>query len=1605
MTARAPKQWTLTKNETITSFENWRQNLVYILSLDSNFAPFLAEGCTWERKTSNNPTRGLHNDGEDTPEGTRRTAAQKNLHLDLMLGQIANYCAVISRNSITKNSISVQDIWQKIRQHYGFRSTGANFLNLVDIKLQADERPEDLFQRLMAFVEDNLLTAQGGIVHHGHPIDADEDLSPTLENMIVIIWLQLIHPGLPQLVKQRYGTELRNQSIASLKPEISLALSSLLEELQSIEDTKVLRSVSFAPGYRRTGSKSHVNKSCILCKTAGRPAHNSHALRDCRYLPESERRQLYGRSRLVQDGPDELPIFNDNFLDDNTDPDPLPDRSTINRVDVIQSPYLNTFSDHHPVRITLDTGATTNMVRASFAHAIQLPVTPASQKARQADGITPLDVIGEVHCQLTRDDHKFQLDALVVRQLDVDVLAGNPFLVANDIATRPAKRQIIIQGENIVQYGPQPGSRTTIRRTQAFVLRSPPVQVAVLPGDFIELSTPDSFDPDVVWALEPRLDCSSNLHCNPERAWPTAQEVSSVGHTIRLLNTTPEPIVLKKNEHICQVRSLSTVDVVKQEGSSTPLPSHQPSPSPTSDISIDPDGLLSPKTRASFNDLHDEFSDVFTPHISKYNGESGKLEAIVNVGPTLPPQRKGRQPNYNHETLVELQAKFDELEAEGVFATPEQMNVAVEYLNLSFLVRKPNGGSRLVTSFGEVAQYCKPQPALMPSIENVLRDIGKWRYIIKTDLLKSFYQIPLSHDSLKYCGVATPFKGIRVYTRCAMGMPGSESYLEELMSRVLGELIQDGCVAKLADDLFCGGNTPEEALSSWRRVLEALKRNNLRLSAQKTVVCPKKTNILGWIWSNGTLTASPHRIAALSTASPPKTVQGLRSFIGAYKSLSRVLRNYADLLHPLDMATAGKLSKDIIPWTEDLIATFQKAQVALSSAQTITIPRPSDHLQIVTDASVKERGLAATLYLCREDELLLAGFFSAKMKKHQITWLPCEVEALAIAVAVKHFAPYITASYEQAQILTDSRPCVQAYNKLQRGEFSASSRVSTFLSTVSRYNLTMSHISGAANVPADYCSRHPSQCTDQSCQICKFVNETDESVIRHLSVNDVVVGAAKMPFSSRAAWRATQQDCPDLRRTHSQLSQGTRPSKKDTRIQDVKRYLRFTSIASDGLLIVREDKPFHPTRERIVVPRSVLDGLLTAIHIRFHHPSVFQTKQLFIRGFFALDIDKAIQMVNDSCHHCVSLKSIPAQFYPQSSCSPPTAIGTSFAADVMKRYRQLVFVVRETVTSFTRACFIESERHNDLRDAIITLFADMRNLGDAGTIIRVDSAPGFVALAHDPLLQQYGIALELGSPKNVNKNPVAERAIDELGLECLHLSPEGSPLTKVSLALAVANMNSRIRKGGLSARELFTQRDQLTGEQLPIGDREIILQQHKARLQNHPLSSLSKAHGRYHVGSAEFQVGDLVHLKREKDKTRVRDKYMVTSVSEAGCQIRKFTKSQFRSKTYQVRHSDCFHVKPTCLPISRPIRGLQKSDAVEDSSIVHMPIEDPLGIIEDIIPSSNCDPSLDHDLPHSNDDHIQLELNPQLPHSECSRRSTRRKTVPLWQKSGEWLMD
>ena len=157
----------------------------------------------------------------------------------------------------------------------------------------------------------------------------------------------------------------------------------------------------------------------------------------------------------------------------------------------------------------------------------------------------------------------------------------------------------------------------------------------------------------------------------------------------------------------------------------------------------------------------------------------------------------------------------------------------------------------------------------------------------------------------------------------------------------------------------------------------------------------------------------------------------------------------------------------------------------------------------------------------------------------------------------------------------------------------------------------------------------------------------------------------------------------------------------------------------------------------------------------------------------------------------------------------------------------------------------------------------------------------------------------------MNKNPLAERAIQELENEILHSNLSNLIFTPLSLSLITARLNTRIRKRGLSALEMWTQRDQFSNHQLPIVDSEVILSQHKLRLENHPHSVRAKCpSGRL----PDLHIGDIVYLRSDLNKSRSRDRYLVVSVNLPWCNVRKFAGSQLRQNAYCVKCTDCYNV-------------------------------------------------------------------------------------------------
>ena len=104
--------------------------------------------------------------------------------------------------------------------------------------------------------------------------------------------------------------------------------------------------------------------------------------------------------RQVTDILDEVDEGDDENYDGNDAFDVNP--TAAQRIDVRQSPYLDTFHNHHAVRVTIDSGATGNMIRHDTAVRLGCKIKHSSQSAHQADGSSPLTIVGETTISLAR---------------------------------------------------------------------------------------------------------------------------------------------------------------------------------------------------------------------------------------------------------------------------------------------------------------------------------------------------------------------------------------------------------------------------------------------------------------------------------------------------------------------------------------------------------------------------------------------------------------------------------------------------------------------------------------------------------------------------------------------------------------------------------------------------------------------------------------------------------------------------------------------------------------------------------------------------------------------------------------------------------------------------------------------------------------------------------------------------------------------------------------------------------------------------------------------------------------------------------------------------
>ena len=1195
---------------------------------------------------------------------------------------------------------------------------------------------------------------------------------------------------------------------------------------------------------------------------------------------------------------------------------------------ITESPILAASYFDQTVYLVLDTGATASLISLRQAQSLNLKIYPTSHKAIQVDGESDLPITGEVHTVFKRGSASLTFNALVVKHLSVDILAGTSFHKENDVFSRMSKGTIHI-GDNIVVQSTPPALLRIHEpnpRTKHFLVQVMKT-ITILPGDVTTFSAPAGFKPDEIVMIEPNIkQCEAFFE-------PSILQLNQGRFEVQ--NKLENPVTIKKNN--AAVVMYTTKEVLPEK--EIKKSETRPSPAtfkPLDDIlgEIRFDGNLPSCDKNVFKEAISHHLEVFQPDLPGYNGAYGPVFASFEfASKTRPLPQKLRMPNYGsiQDSLFNL--KCQELESSGVIIDPLANEIQPALTHNAWVVKKPSSSHkpwdqcdtkdvRLVVGLDPLNKFLKDPPGKVTKTEQVFSTIAGWQFLGEIDFSDCYFQIKFNQNSrleklkLGYLCIRTAY-GTRCFSRATMGLLGMDVYQDELTDRIFGDLVVSNKVTKLADNIYFGSNSLEDFQKVFHTILQRCKECDLRIKPSKVSLNVQNSDILGLHWQKGKLSPSKHKLDPLAECDPPKTVRGLRSWLGGVRFNEICLPGSKLSAHskPLDdQVPAKRSSKDIIEWTATLLHAFHSIQSILKQPISVTVPREGDVIYMATDACTSLPAGGTKLFIKRPGiERFLPSFnFGARLPATIKTWYPCEVEAFFLNKGIEKAAHYVRISNNPAIALTDCKPVYQAKLKLDEGKFSASPKLQSLLTNLSAKRFSIQLLSAKLPSPVlkmvDFNSRHPPDCDPENCSICKDMTRADIFAIASLSEDQ------KHTLMSVPAWRTLQQSCPDLTKAHALLAAGKPLQSKSKHSADVKLYLSKCSIDTNGLLIVKKTVPWKERPvELLVIPRQFGFTFLKAFHNKLNHPNTTQMKKLFSKQYFVIDQMNLIQKVYDTCSYpCQAMKILPKETLQFSTSTKPDYVGQYYNADVLEESNQKILVIRENLTSYTDACIVPNQTKSALRNAIITLIARLK-LSDHCTV-RVDNQSSLSSLKNDNSLTPLGIVLETGHPKNVNKNAGAEKAIRELREQLVKISPHGGPVDSSTLARAISFLNDVIRHSGFSAKELLYSREKSTGENIKLDDRQLSDHQLKRRVNSHKSSAKYSSRNGPPVFLPRLSVGDLVFVKSDRSKSKARDSYFIISLDDSQqlATIQKFPMTYFKHHPIKVHYQNLYLADKSC---------------------------------------------------------------------------------------------
>ena len=329
---KAPEKLSL-DGVTTVAFKAWKNNLFSFLEQDTENYLFLPGGVysSWsaqidvpdrkriqaindtdpeqvklQRRRANHDQAHPYSE-EDYDEDKRVLLLKRNSQLSKFIQLICVVCHYTEHDDISSLSTSADWIINYLEQHYNLEKKGAHFLKVSELHYKQDSNYQTFYREFRSAIYDNLKKRGHKVGYlNDKELDADETMSPTFEETIVLWCLEKIDSRLPMHVNKTFGHQMTgNTTLKDLQITIFQRIPGMLQDLNDAENNRASVSqltiddddnqphlAAFRPrgNPNRPSARFNQNnqqnrrRACNICQLAGRPTAitESHTAANCR---------------------------------------------------------------------------------------------------------------------------------------------------------------------------------------------------------------------------------------------------------------------------------------------------------------------------------------------------------------------------------------------------------------------------------------------------------------------------------------------------------------------------------------------------------------------------------------------------------------------------------------------------------------------------------------------------------------------------------------------------------------------------------------------------------------------------------------------------------------------------------------------------------------------------------------------------------------------------------------------------------------------------------------------------------------------------------------------------------------------------------------------------------------------------------------------------------------------------------------------------------------------------------------------------------------------------------------------------------------------------